>query len=179
MYYNKRALLLTAVLAIGLGVAQHFFFSLWPNPLTALLAPVNESLWEHSKLVFWPYLLGAVWLNRGRPGGLRPWFVVLPVLIALMLILGWLYNVVLGGEQSWVNIAIYILVMGLGFWLPSRFVHPVPNSLWYPVLTCVVLLGLALAVFTLYPPNNVLFWDLSMARAWFSSPCRLAEDLLQ
>ena len=96
-----------------------------------------------------------------------------------MLILGWLYNVVLSGEWNWVNLLIYILVMALGFWLPTRFLHPVSNSLWYPVLAGVILLGLALVVFTFYSPNHVLFWDLSMARAWFSSPCRYFDNLLQ
>ena len=179
MYYNKRTLILTAVLATLFGTAQHFFYHWLPNFLTALVSPVNESLWEHSKLIFIPYLLGALFLNRDRPGGLRPWVLTLPLLIAWMLILGWLYNVVLSGEWDWINILIYLLIMSLGFWLPTRFLHPIPNSLWYPVLAGVILLGVALVVFTFYPPNQILFWDLSIARAWFSSPCRYFDNLLQ
>ena len=36
------------------GTALHFLHSWLPNPLTALFAPVNESVWEQLKLLFWP-----------------------------------------------------------------------------------------------------------------------------
>ena len=33
-------------LAVLGGAALHFLYNVWPNPLTAVLAPVNESVWE-------------------------------------------------------------------------------------------------------------------------------------
>ena len=40
--------LLTAFVVTTLaGACLHFLYVLLPNPVTALLAPVNESLWEH------------------------------------------------------------------------------------------------------------------------------------
>ena len=50
--------LLGIVFIIVLGGALHFVFDLsgeWP-PL-ALIAAVNESVWEHLKLGFWPALI--------------------------------------------------------------------------------------------------------------------------
>ena len=85
MYYSRRERVLTCIAAILAGAALHFLYDRWPNAGTALFAPVNESLWEHVKLVFWPYLGAAVLLNRGRPGGIRPWLLMLPVLCGLML----------------------------------------------------------------------------------------------
>ena len=105
MIYPKRQLILTCIAAILAGCVLHFLYQWLPNAVTALFSPVNESLWEHVKLVFWPFLGAALILNRDRPGGMRPWLLVLPGLCALMLILGWVYHVTLGGETMWVDLA--------------------------------------------------------------------------
>ena len=57
------AFLLTAFAAVllrGLAVTQ-------PSPATEVLSPMNESPWELGKLVFWPYLCGALLLWRLEP----------------------------------------------------------------------------------------------------------------
>ena len=117
MFYPKRQLAVTWIAAILAGCVLHFLYEWLPNAVTALFSPVNESLWEHVKLVFWPFLGAALYLNRGRPGGTRPWLLMLPLLSALTLLLGWVYHVTLGGEAMWVDITLFVLVMTLGFWL--------------------------------------------------------------
>ena len=89
MFYPKRQLILTWIAALLAGCVLHFVYGWWPNAVTALFSPVNESLWEHVKLVFWPFLGAALALNRDRPGGTRPWLLALPLLCALVLGLGW------------------------------------------------------------------------------------------
>ncbi len=49
-----------AVLLRGLAVTL-------PGPATYVLSPLNESAWELSKLVFWPYLCAALLLWRLEP----------------------------------------------------------------------------------------------------------------
>ena len=170
LYYEKRHLVLTALAAALAGIALHFLYFLWPNALTALLAPINESLWEHVKLVFWPYLLAALWLNRGRPGGLRPWLLTLPLLCLVLLGLGFLYHVLLHGGSLWVSVAIYLLTMALGFWLPTRFSGPFSGVRWHLPAALVVVLGILIALFTLWPPESLLFVDRSVGN-WFLLPC--------
>ncbi|MHB8070510.1 MAG: DUF6512 family protein [Candidatus Cryosericum sp.] len=58
---NRRLLRLTiagAVLMTLAGSAMHFVYD-WSGQSTVvgLFGPVNESIWEHAKLVFWPPLL--------------------------------------------------------------------------------------------------------------------------
>lgn len=171
MIYPKRQLILTFVAVVLAGCALHFLYGWLPNALTALFSPINESLWEHVKLIFWPYLGAALLLNRGRPGGVRPWLLVLPGLCVLTLVLGWIYNVTLGGEAMWVDIAIYILVMALGFWLPTRFSGPFKGVRWALPAAAVVALALLIAWFTLYPPEGLLFRDLTAVGSWLPLPC--------
>lgn len=171
MFYPKRQLILTCIAAILAGFVLHFLYGWFPNAVTALFSPVNESLWEHLKLVFWPYLGAALVLNRGRPGGVRPWLLILPLLCALTLVLGWVYSVMLGGEALWVDIVLYILVIVLGFWLPTRFSGPFHGVMWLPPIAAVVLLGFLIAWFTLYPPEGLLFRDLAAVGSWLPLPC--------
>ena len=55
------------LLTVGVGTGLHFLHDLWPVPLTAVFAPVNESVWEHLKLLFWPMLLGGIFLEKTSP----------------------------------------------------------------------------------------------------------------
>ena len=73
MYYPKRQLILTWTAALLAGCVLHALYRWCPNAVTALFSPVAESLWEHVKLIFWPYLGAALILARDRPGGARPW----------------------------------------------------------------------------------------------------------
>lgn len=171
MFYPKRQLVITWLAAMLAGFVLHFVYQWRPNAVTALFFPVNESLWEHIKLVFWPFLGAALSLNRGRPGGIRPWLLVLPPMCALILALGWTYNVTLGGESVWVNIAVYVLVMTLGFWLATRFSGPFQGAKWALPIAAVIALALMIGWFTLYPPGLLLFQDLAAVGSWLPLPC--------
>ena len=171
MIYPKRQLIVTWLAAMLAGCVLHFLYQWWPSAVTALFSPVDESLWEHVKLVFWPFLGAALYLNRGRPGGTRPWLLMLPLLSALTLLLGWVYHVTLGGEAMWVDITLFVLVMTLGFWLATRFSGPFRGVRWALPVLAALALALLIGWFTLYPPEGLLFRDLSAVGSWLPLPC--------
>ena len=39
-----------------LGIGLHALYTWRPIPLLGLFSPVNESVWEHLKLLYWPFL---------------------------------------------------------------------------------------------------------------------------
>ena len=171
MIYPKRQLILTWIAALLAGFALHFLYEWWPNAVTALFSPINESLWEHLKIIFWPFLGAALILNRDRPGGVRPWLLALPLMCALTLGLGWLYHVTLGGEAMWVDIAIYVLVMTFGFWFATRFSGPFQGIKWLLPIVFALVIALLIGWFTLYPPEGLLFRDLAAVGSWLPLPC--------
>lgn len=171
MFYPKRQLILTWLAAVLAGCILHFLYQWLPNVLTSVFSPVNESLWEHVKLIFWPYLCAALILNRGRPGGARPWLLTLPLLCLLMLVLGWIYHITLGGEAMWVDIVLYAAVMLLGFWLPTRFSGPFEGVKWVLPILAAAVLAILIGWFTLYPPEGLLFRDLAATGSWLPLPC--------
>ena len=58
MKYAKLYFAAGLIFSAVLGTLSHFFYK-WSgqNPVIALVSPVNESTWEHMKLVFFPILL--------------------------------------------------------------------------------------------------------------------------
>ena len=88
-----------------------------------------------------------------------------------MLLAGYGYHIGLGGETLAFDLALYFLLLLFGFWFPRRFSGPFHAPLWkLPILGVAVLLVL-LVLFTLSPPEGLLFTDLSGADTWSQIPC--------
>ena len=156
---SKAALLAFAVATLA-GSCLHFVYALFPNGPTAVLAPVNESIWEHLKILVWPCVLGAVPLLRREPDGLGARAFSLLLAAGLMLAAGWLYHGVLAGRARLFDVVLYVLCMGVCFLLPA-FLR---GSFWQEKarLWCGLVLALMvlMVVFTWLPPDAALFHEL-------------------
>ena len=124
MFYPKKLIVPVFVCAVLAGVGLHFLYARFPCTLSALLSPVRESLWEHIKILYWPYLAASAFLAWGRPTGMRPWLLSLVILCPLMLVLGLLLHAALALHALWLDIALYLGLMAFGFWFPVRFSGP-------------------------------------------------------
>lgn len=152
--------------ALLIGVGLHDLFQLWPSIVTEFVSPVNESIWEHIKIIFWPLLIAelAFYPRAHRPAGLTALFLV----CFCMLGAAWLYHVALGGRAFPVDIAIFVLSILLWFRLSE--VLPVPGS-WLPALNGLLVLFIGLILtFTINPPHGTLFNDPTLADAWVHLP---------
>ena len=68
----KRLCCVGALMTALLGTGLHFLYTWQPIALFGLFAPVNESVWEHLKLLVWPFLLVCGLLAHWAPS--RPSF---------------------------------------------------------------------------------------------------------
>ena len=106
-----------AVTALG-GTLLHFLYDWTDSVLVAPFSGVNESTWEHMKLLFWPMFLYAVvqrFFFRDREGF---WYIKLKgTLIGLVLIpiLFYTYNGVIGPSPDWINIAIFFISAAVAY----------------------------------------------------------------
>lgn len=64
----KKRFWLAFGIAVLAGTGLHFLYDVCPAPLVGLFAPVNESVWEHLKLFFWPTLAAAFVLTQEKRG---------------------------------------------------------------------------------------------------------------
>lgn len=158
MEKSTKKWLLVCLAALAAGVLLHFLFRWLPNPATALVSPVRESIWERVKLLYFPLLAAALLLNRGSAAGRTPWLASLLIVCGAMPAAGWLYHVVLRGGNPAFDLLLYALLMLAGFVLP-RTLWPLGQQKWAEKLVSglTLLLGLLIVWFTFFPPSGALF----------------------
>ena len=99
-----------------LGVLLHFTYE-WSdkNRLIGLFSAVNESTWEHLKLIFFPVMLVAVgeylFTRKKEPGFFCIQLKSTLLGMAATVVLFYTYQGVLGKNVDWVNITIYFIAM--------------------------------------------------------------------
>lgn len=149
----------------ALGTLLHFVYE-WSggSVLAACFSAVNESTWEHMKLLFVPLFLFSLvqlcLLGRNYPN--LPAVRALSVLTGLVLIpvLFYTYTGALGRSVTWANIAIFFLAdLGaflLDFWLLRR--GKLAGG-WMQILGLAVLWGLVFCfVWCTFRPLPLPLW---------------------
>ncbi len=163
----KRALSLwqfaAYVAAVLFGTILHFLYD-WTggSAWVALFSAINESTWEHMKLLFVPWFGFALFQRRFFRDVPSFWCIKLfGTLIGILLIpaLFYTYNGMFGPSSAFVNIAIFFVAAAIAviwetyaFRCNARFC-PYPAA----ALAVLCLIGLLFVVFTVYPPRLPLF----------------------
>ena len=147
------------------GTILHFLYG-WTGEsiLVAPFSGVNESTWEHMKLLFWPLFLFAVVQRLFFRHQENYWCVkLLGILLGLALIpvLFYTYNGVFGKSPDWVNIAIFYISALLVFLFEWWAFKQDLMQCKYPRLAfaAICLIGVLFVVFTFTPPQIPLFQD--------------------
>ena len=147
-----------------LGTLLHFLYDLlfgasWIAPFSG----VNESTFEHMKLLFWPMLLfAAVEAPFFRE---RADFICIKargVLLGLVLIpvLFYTYNGVIGQSPDFVNITIFFLSAAAAYLYEGRLLSRKETACRRPLaLLLLVTLAALFVLFTFRPPMLGLFRD--------------------
>ena len=157
----KKRFVLTALLAALTGSALHFLYDLWPNAITALISPVNESVWEHFKLLFWPTLIATFFLTKKAEKPISLWGAVFLVLPLMPVFLGGMYYLLSGGFSVMslpVDIGLYFLTMLLAFLLIYGLrKSALTEKLAGYLLMLTIFYGAALILFTFAAPPLGIF----------------------
>lgn len=147
------------------GTLLHFLYD-WTGGeiLMAPFSGVNESTWEHMKLLYWPLFLFAMVQYLFSRKQKYFWCIKLTgTVLGLVLIpvLFYSYNGIFGESPDWVNIAIFYLSAASVFLLEGWLFKQKCLSCKWPWLafTVLSLIGVMFVVFTFSPPQIPLFQD--------------------
>ena len=147
------------------GTILHFLYD-WLGE-AAWIAPfsgVNESTWEHMKLLFWPMFIYAV-VQSFFLGDIEGfWCVKLRgILFGLALIptLFYTYNGAVGKSPDWLNIAIFFICAAAAYVFETRLFNSQKTHCHAPKAAFITLCVIAalFVIFTFFTPTLGIFRD--------------------
>lgn len=147
------------------GTMLHFLYDWTESTVVAPFSAVNESTWEHMKLLFFPMFAFAFIESRFFKKEYENfWCIKLKgTVLGLILIpvLFYTYNGVFGKSPDLINIAIFFIAAATTFiWETQTFKHEnthCPSSALARIVLC--LIALAFVIFTFIQPQIPLFQD--------------------
>ena len=147
------------------GTILHFLYDwLGQSNFIAPFSGINESTWEHMKLLFWPMFIFAIvqsfffrerenfWCIKLR--GILLGIVIIPVIF-------YTYNGVIGRSPDWINIAIFFISAAIAYIYETRIFNIGTVVCKNPKIPIVLLCLIAVlfAIFTFLTPQIGIFKD--------------------
>ncbi len=157
------------IFVIVTGSLSHFLYK-WSgnNTIVGLFVPVNESVWEHMKLIFFPTLFYSLFLifqlKKELPCITSSLYLGILLGTFFIPVFFYTYTGVLGRDFFFLDLADFVLGVILAFAAAYRLtdscrVQPYCKFLFGLVCLCAV----CFLLFTYRPPNCNLFLDPSLA----------------
>ena len=148
-----------------MGTILHFLYdwlgkAIWIAPFSG----VNESTWEHMKLLFWPMFIYAIiesfffknredfWCTKIR--GILLGLGLIPIIF-------YTYNGVIGKSPDWINIAIFFISAAFSYIYETRLFNSDKLHCRSPklALTILCIIAILFIIFTFATPQIEIFKD--------------------
>lgn len=153
------------IFTVALGVFLHFLYDLSGKiVLFGSFSAVNESIWEHMKILFFPMIIFALiesfYLNEYKIfwtvklKGITLGLITIPVIY-------YLFNGIIGKSPDWLNILIFVIATGVSFIYESRkFVkEKKEETSGYKALFLLGVIATLFVIFTYITPELNIFKD--------------------
>ena len=153
-----------AVTSLG-GTLLHFLYDWTGNSIiVAPFSGINESTWEHMKLLFWPMFVFAIVQSFFFKDREDFWCVKLKgVLLGLILIpvIFYTYNGVIGQSPDWFNIATFFISAAAAYIFETRLFNHKTTICKSPKkpIAALCVIAILFVVFTFATPEIGIFKD--------------------
>ena len=142
---------------------MHFLYK-WSgnNAFIGLFAAINESVWEHTKIIFFPMLFYSIFINKktGREYPCIKSAMSAGTIISVLLIISlfYTYSGIVGFNVDFVNIMIFYLSVIISMCTAYKLALSCSAEKYYTVLQiCLIALVCLYFLFTFFPPDIPLF----------------------
>lgn len=148
-----------------LGCISHFIYD-WTgnNAAAGFIFPINESIWEHMKLFFFPMILYSIYMNRrlekNNPGITTS--LLFGIILGTMIIpvIYYTYSGILGFNITIIDVLILIVSIFLSFISVYKLTQSRKlSSCLFILEAAVIIIAICFILFTYYPPKINLFAD--------------------
>lgn len=155
------------IIVVILGSLFHFIYQ-WSNKnaFIGLFGAVNESTWEHLKLLFWPTLFLALFgyfsFGKRYPQYFYATLCSIIIGIATIIVIFYTYTGIIGENFLIMDISIFIIGVGVSQYVSYRILNKSVNNVLtinYISIVVIVLLIILFITFTFNPLHIPLFKD--------------------
>lgn len=164
----KKIKIIGVIVTFLLTVLYHFLYKWFPNPIFEIFFPVNESIWEHMKLLYSGILTFNIIeyiIYRKKNINTNNFFTVtflmmITSIILYLIIYLPLYDMF--GENMIISISLLVIVIILeqifSYYLLN---YGKENKLLNKISIILIILGyITLLSLTINPPRNYIFYDI-------------------
>ena len=147
-----------------LGSLLHFTYKLsGGNPIVAIFSSINESVWEHLKLLFFPMVLamiiGYFYIGKNVPNLLCSKTIGIIISMIFMVIFFYTYTGILGKNIPIIDIASFFIATIVGEFLSYvLIVNNFKSSDLISIITLIIIF-ICFIFFTYFTPNIGIFKD--------------------
>lgn len=156
IYVSKKNIFMIIFLFL-LSFLWHFMYDWFPCVLTSIFFPVNESIWEHMKIIFYCLLIGSVLEKKGNNYYLN--ILVKPLVGVLFYLIIFIPLYLIFGESMFISLSLmlftYIIMELLGIKISKQ---EELNIKVLPIII-IILISILFSILTFYPLHNFLFFD--------------------
>ncbi len=156
IYVSKKNIFMIIFLFL-LSFLWHFMYDWFPCVLTSIFFPVNESIWEHMKIIFYCLFIGSVLEKKGNNYYLN--ILVKPLVGVLFYLIIFIPLYLIFGESMFISLSLmlftYIIMELLGIKISKQ---EELNIKVLPIII-IILISILFSILTYYPLHNFLFFD--------------------
>ena len=159
----KSYIIIGVIFVSVLGTLCHFVYN-WSgnNVFVGLFTPINESIWEHTKLLFFPMLIYSFYINKkiGKEYPCLNSAMIAGMLlgVAMIIVMFYTYTGVIGFNTAFADIAIFYISVILAFCVVYKFTISCMADKYGKVLQIFQIVMICLyIIFTFSPPAIPLF----------------------
>ena len=164
--YSKKMIIINSIICIIMSFIVHYIYKIIPNNIIAVFFPVNESIWEHMKMLTTTILLSAIieYLINKKNGVIFNNFLLISAIksiiiipIYLLLFLPLFYNI---GENMVLAISVMIISIIIVNVIEYRLYNlkEIKYSNYIGLLT-IIITYIFMGLLTFKPLKNNLFLD--------------------
>ncbi len=148
-----------------MGTLLHFAYDWTNSRFIALFSAVNESIWEHMKLLFFPMLIFSFLESRIFKNEYENFWTakLIGILLGLAVIptVYYTYTGIFGINADWFNILIFFIAAAVAFLVETRVLKGNIAAVLpkWAVAAILILITVLFMFFTFLPPEIPLFKD--------------------
>lgn len=146
------------------GVLLHFTFE-WSNKnaLIGTFSPINESIWEHLKLLFFPMLITTIivyfYAGKNISNYLCAKVQGIILAISFTIVFFYTYTGIIGTNFAIIDISSFFIAVVLGQYVAYKKMQSASSCNNLIAIIILLVLYLCFLIFTFYPPHIGLFKD--------------------